>query len=146
MKNILTCLVIVTLIGGVLFSCGNQIDAGGLEMQHGWVRAMPPGKGMTAAYGELRNTGKEAIRIVGFDSNAFSSVSLHQTTEVDGVSRMRERKDVEIGPGEAINLQPGGLHLMLMGAEVEIAAGSEVEIGISSATQRYVFSLPVETR
>jgi copper(I)-binding protein len=136
----------MTLLGGVLFSCNRQGEAGGLEMQHGWVRAMPPGKGMTAAYGELRNTSKATIHITGYDSNSFSSVSLHETTEVDGVSRMRERSKLALGPGEAIALQPGGLHLMLMEAKAEIASGREVEIGISSATRRYVFSLPVESR
>lgn len=146
MKHFFSTSLIVTIFSAVLLSCSNQSGADGLELQQGWVRALPPGKGMTAAYGELHNKSKDTIWLVAYDSEAFSYVSLHKTMIVDGVSRMREQTNVQIEPGEVLKLEPGGLHLMLMNPAFEIRPGDEIEIVISSDEQRFVFKLPVEAR
>lgn len=101
---------------------------------------------MTAAYGELHNLSNKAIRLEAYDSDAFASVSLHLSVIVDGVSRMREQSNVEIAPGESLLLEPGALHLMLMRPTREVNPGDEIEIGISSGSERYTFKIPVEAR
>jgi copper(I)-binding protein len=101
---------------------------------------------MTAAYGELQNNSTGTIRLIAYDSDSFSSVSLHQSIVENGVSRMLEQTDVQIAAGEILTLQPGGLHLMLMRPSGKILVGNEVEIGIQSDGQRFVFKLPVEAR
>lgn len=101
---------------------------------------------MTAAYGELRNNSQNVITLTTYDSTAFADVSLHQSIMENGVSRMREQKAVQIESGETLLLQPGGLHLMLMKPIAEVQVGHEIEIGISTADSRFVFSLPVESR
>ncbi len=145
MKKILSP-VFVTLIAAILLACSVSEPPPDLEWRNGWIRALPPGSGMTAAYGELRNNSNKAIALDAFDSNAFAIVELHRSSMEDGVSRMREQKGVRIAAGEALQLQPGGLHLMLMKPEGKLNVGDPVEIGITSAGQRFVFSLPVESR
>jgi copper(I)-binding protein len=146
MKVFLSCLGIVTIFSTALFSCSSENEAAGLELRNGWVRALPPGKAMTAAYGELQNNSTGTIRLIAYDSDSFSSVSLHQSIVENGVSRMLEQTDVQIAAGEILTLQPGGLHLMLMRPSGKILVGNEVEIGIQSDGQRFVFKLPVEAR
>jgi copper(I)-binding protein len=101
---------------------------------------------MTAAYGELHNKKNKAIRLEGFDSDAFTSVSLHLSVIEDGVSSMHEQSGIEIAPGESLLLEPGGLHLMLMGSTREVGVGDEIEIAITSGDERFSFKLPVEAR
>ncbi|HKX54887.1 MAG TPA: copper chaperone PCu(A)C [Xanthomonadales bacterium] len=146
MRKFSALTMVVTLITASLLSCSVAEPPADLEWRNGWVRALPPGAGMTAAYGELRNNSQTAIEVTAWESNVFAQVSLHQSSIEDGVSRMREQKAVQIAAGESLSLEPGGLHLMLMKPTAEVAVGDGIEIGISSGSRRYVFNLPVESR
>jgi len=102
---------------------------------------------MTVAYGRFINSGADTIEIASFESDSFASVSLHQTTIDDGMSRMQELKKWSIEPGATAVLEPGGLHLMLMQATREIVVGSTVQLTlISTSGQSYHFTLKVEAR
>ncbi|HET6564116.1 MAG TPA: copper chaperone PCu(A)C, partial [Xanthomonadales bacterium] len=146
MKSFFSLSLIVTLTTVFLLSCTGNEQHGGLEWNNGWVRALPPGSGMTSAYGEIRNGSNESLELTAYDSSAFAHVSLHQSSLEKGVSRMQEQGVVVLEPGESMHLQPGGLHLMLMKVTAAVEAGQEIEIGVSTADQRFEFSLPVEAR
>ncbi len=61
-----------------------------VTVQQGWARLPPnPAMPMTAGYGVIRNGCAKAVAISGARSASFGDVSLHETTIVDGVSRMR---------------------------------------------------------
>lgn len=92
-------------------------DVAGLMVQSAWVRAMPPGSKMTAAYFDLKNNSSEPVRIIAVSSSEFSSVSMHESIVVDGVARMEAISVLELDPGETVKLEPGGKHLMLMGSQ-----------------------------
>jgi periplasmic copper chaperone A len=139
-------LVVTTASTLLLFSCNAADEVLQLEWRDGWVRALPPGSSMTAAYGEIWNTSQETIILDAFDSNAFASVSMHQSIIEDGVSRMQQQVNVRIAAGEMLQLQPGGMHLMLMGADRNVVAGGEIVITVTSGGQRFLFNLPVEAR
>ncbi len=88
-----------------------------LLVTNAWVRAMPPGSMMTAAYANFTNGGYSDVLITGFSSPQYRSVSLHQTTvDESGVSKMVEVTQLQLTAGEVMVLAPGGKHLMLMGA------------------------------
>ena len=139
-------LVVMTASTLLLFSCNAADETPQLEWRDGWVRALPPGSSMTAAYGEIWNTSQETIILDAFDSNAFASVSMHQSIIEEGVSRMQQQVNVQIAAGEMLQLQPGGMHLMLMGADRNVVAGGEIVIAVISGGQRFLFNLPVEAR
>ena len=112
-----------------------------------WIRAMPPGMGMTAAFGTLTNSGGTALELVSFDSPVFGSVSLHRSERVDGVSRMREVASLRLEPGQSVELAPGGYHLMLMSPKGVIDPGAQAPIDITSAgDERFRFMVTVERR
>lgn len=138
--------MVLTLLPLFLLSCSVTETPPDLEWRNGWVRALPPGSGMTAAYGELHNNSDHVIGLDTFDSDAFAIVELHLSIMEDGVSRMREQQGVQIAPGESLQLLPGGLHLMLMKPRTDPAPGSVVQITITSDGNRFNFNLPVESR
>ena len=144
-KNLRVFVPAALVLSGLLAACQPQATAPVFE--HGWVRAMPPSAHMTAAYGVLRNDTDSAITLVAFASPAFGDVSLHRTVQVDGMARMREVESLTLQPGEIAELEPGGLHLMLMMPAGPLPAGSDVPLDITAADGRsFRFELPVEQR
>jgi len=118
-----------------------------LAFNGAWVRALPPGMGMTAGFGTLVNSGGEPLEITAFSSPQFAEVSLHRTETVDGVSRMREVPTLRVEAGAAVELAPGGYHLMLMKPTAPLAAGQTVTVRMTAADGRdFQFEVPVERR
>jgi len=95
----------------LLSACSGGDD---LVISDPWVRAMPPGSGMTAAYFEVTNRTGHDQTIVAASSEAFGLVEIHRTITADGISRMQQEDTVVVGPGETIRFEPHGRHLMLM--------------------------------
>ena len=131
----------------ILLLCAGIAHAGeeDLTFRSAWVRAMPPGVRMTAAFGELRNAGAEDIKLVACSSPQFGDVSLHRTELVNGVSRMLEVPSLVIAAGEAVELAPGGYHLMLMMPSGAPDADQPVTIELQASDGRvFRFDLPIE--
>jgi hypothetical protein len=118
-----------------------------LAFDSAWVRALPPGMSMTAGFGTLLNSGGEPVEITAFSSPQFAAVSLHRTETVDGVSRMREVAVLRIEAGAAVELAPGGYHLMLMKPSIPLVTGQTVTVRMTTADGLdFQFEVAVERR
>ncbi len=106
-------------------------EPGCVTLEQGWARLPVAKMPMTAGYGTIVNRCALAVTVVAAGSKAFGDVSLHETTVVNGVSRMREVERLPIAAGARVELKPGGLHLMLMQPEVPLAEGREVPLRLS---------------
>ncbi len=73
-----------------------------------------PGMQMSAGFFVITNNTGETARITKVTSPQFEAVEVHETTIVDGVSRMRELDALEIPARSSVVLERGGKHLMLM--------------------------------
>ncbi|MCS4280711.1 copper(I)-binding protein [Stenotrophomonas rhizophila] len=109
-----------------------------VSLRDGWVRLPPGAMPMAAGYGQIRNDCREAVVVVAAGSKAFGDVSLHETTLVDGVSRMRAVERLPIAAGATVALKPGGLHLMLMQPEVALKEGAQLPLRLSLEDGRKV--------
>ena len=99
-----------------------------VQAEWAWARAVADSAGTTAAYMVLRNVGDAPGRLVGLRSEAARDVQLHRTTIDDsGLARMTEIDALDIPAGGSVVLEPGGYHLMLVGAG-PLAAGDTVRI------------------
>ena len=130
-----------------IIACGAQRSGAVVAFNEAWVREAPPGASMNAAYGELDNTGGQIVEITSFTSEQYGSVSLHETVHSDGKSRMRAVPVLSLAPGEAVQLEPGGMHLMLSRPDAEYRQGATVGIrahGVAGET--FSFQLEVERR
>lgn len=85
-----------------------------LEFSDAWIKNLPPPVPVRAGYLTIHNPQTQTVSIVAVRSDAFASVEIHQTLMADGMMRMEQVKNLTIGPGETVQLAPGGLHLMLM--------------------------------
>lgn len=83
---------------------------------------------MQAGFGRIVNRCDAPVAIVGASSEAFSDVSIHETTVADGVSRMRAVPELVVAADDEATLAPGGLHLMLSQPAASLAPGDRVAI------------------
>jgi copper(I)-binding protein len=91
----------------------------------GWAGA---GVSSSAAYVTVHNGGRTADRLLGATSPAAASVSIHESSNVGGVARMRAAGALVLAPGAAIAMKPGGLHIMLMGLKAPLRPGSRLPL------------------
>jgi copper(I)-binding protein len=102
--------------------------AGRLKVDGAWVRAAPHEAAALAGYAVLHNSGDAPVIVHGASSPDFSAVSIHETTEADGVQRMQTLDTVEVAPDASVVFAPGGKHLMLMRPLHSLSSGAVVKI------------------
>ncbi|MEA5666369.1 copper chaperone PCu(A)C [Stenotrophomonas sp. MH1] len=123
---------VCVLLGLCAFGAAAQTRAPAcVTITDGWARLPPGATPMTAGYARLRNDCRAEVVVVAAGSRAFGEVSLHETTQVQGVSRMREVARLPIPAGATVELKPGGLHLMLMQPALTLAEGTRVPLRLS---------------
>lgn len=83
---------------------------------------------MLAGFGRIENRCPAGAAIVGARSAAFADVSLHRTSLVDGISRMRPVPVLRVAAKGAVMFEPGALHLMLMQPAKPLKPGDHVTI------------------
>ena len=103
-------------------------STGAIEVVDPYVRAVPPVSRNSAMFMQLQNSGDKAIALVSAASPAAQVVELHTHTNDNGVMRMRRVPEIEIPAGQTTVLQPGGLHVMLIGLQQKLEVGGEVEV------------------
>jgi copper(I)-binding protein len=134
----------VALFLGALPASAGDPD---LEFAEAWIRAVPPGMGMTAGFGKIRNTSAADIEITAFASREYGDVSLHRTEQSGNMSRMREVPSLQVPAASEIELAPGGYHLMLMKPLTAVREGQPVRVELTAADGRvFRFEVPVERR
>ena len=102
--------------------------SGDLTVSEAWVRATPPGKMMTAAYGSIENKGSTDATIIGVSAAVAGHTSLHETRIEQDRSIMRPVMQLTIDAGQRVSLKPGGLHIMLMKLNEPLSEGQSIDI------------------
>jgi copper(I)-binding protein len=116
------------LVGAVSLADASDYKIGSLEISHPWARATPKGAKVGAGYLTITNTGDTPDRLVGGTLIASAGFSIHEMTEVNGVSKMRPIADgLEIKPGQTVALKPGSYHLMFTDLKQPLAQGEHVK-------------------
>ena len=121
MNRLLTLLV----LGFVLCAPAAAKDymQGDLHIMAPWSRPLPAVSVNGAAYMTLMNTGSTADRLVSVSTPAAKKAELHNHFMEGGLMKMRPVEAVEVPPGGSATLQPGGLHVMLMGLTQPLVEG-----------------------
>jgi len=109
-----------------------QAHAAAITISDAWVNQPPPGAAVAGAYLRLHNPGPGADRLLTVDTDAAQRVEIHDMNMVSGMMQMRAVEGgLPLPAGETTELAPGGLHLMLMAPNMELAAGDEVTMALS---------------
>jgi copper(I)-binding protein len=101
----------------------HSYHVGDIAIGHPHARATAPGQPTGGAYLRIENHGTQADRLVSASAEVSKSVELHQMQMQGDVMRMRQVDAVEIPPNKSVVLEPGGLHIMLVGLKAPLKEG-----------------------
>lgn len=127
--------MVLLAVALLVAACGPAEDGGGaadqdmgeaLSIVDAWARPADAGD-HSAAYMTIVNEGGADVAIV--DASApVGDTELHESVDEDGVHRMDHVESIVVPAGEAVELNPGGLHIMLMNLVEDLEEGDEFEV------------------
>ena len=98
-----------------------------VEVQNAWARATVKGQMATGAFMTL--TAKEGTKLVGASSPVAGVAQVHEMKMDAGVMKMNEVKGgLDLPAGKAVELKPGGFHVMLMDLKEPLVKDSTVPV------------------
>lgn len=99
-----------------------------LKIEQPWARPTVAGQHAGGAYLTLRNDAATPDRLLGGSTPVAERVEVHEMRMDGNVMRMRELAALEVPAGKPTKLEPGGMHLMLMGLKAPLKAGDKVPL------------------
>ena len=105
---------------------------GSVQIENAYTRATVPGQQVAGGFMKIENKGA-ADQLISASSPVAGEVQLHEMAMEGNVMRMRQVKEVVVPAGGAVELKPGGLHLMFMNIKAPLAAGETVPVKLKFA-------------
>lgn len=103
------------LIASVLLGWASAAYAADVvDVKEGWSPESP--SPMHAGYLTIQNNSATAKKIVGVTVERYRSASIHDVKHENGLVEMIELAELVIAAHSTLVFEPGGKHLMLMGA------------------------------
>ena len=133
-------LTIITLIAGPLSAQAPKPVAVGVALAKAsqaikptvsdvWIKTTIPGGAVTAAY--MRIQSPVALKLLKVDGTIAGNIQLHEMKMNDGVMEMKALAGVDIAAGKAVELKPGGTHVMMMDVAKSINAGDKIPLQLT---------------
>ena len=97
-----------------------------VQVKDPWVRATVPQQ--TAAGAFMKIESAQDARLVSASSSVAGAVELHEMKMENNVMKMRAVPGLAIPAGKAVELEPGGYHLMLQHLKKQMKEGETVPI------------------
>ena len=114
-----------------------------VSVSNAYVRGLPPGQKVTAAFMSLSNTAEQALTLQSVSSPVAEKAERHETSQ-DGVQmQMRKLSTLSIAAGETVIFEPGGKHIMLMGLQQSLKQGDTVELRLCFVEFCKIIQAPV---
>lgn len=121
-------------IGGAI-AMALATGSAALEVTDAWGQSPAASAPTGAAYLTIENAEGAEDRLLAASSDAAQRVELHLSEmSDDGVMRMIEQEDGILIPANGtLTMQPGGLHVMLMGLTAPLVDGEEITLTLEFA-------------
>ncbi len=115
-------------LGVVLATCLlTTATAQTVDVKNAWVRSSVQGQKATGAFMTL--TAKDGAKLVSASSPVAGLVELHEMTMDGDIMRMREVPGgLDLPAGKAVDLKPGGYHIMFLDLKAALPASSTVPL------------------
>ncbi len=91
-----------------------------------WVRGTVPQQKATGMFAQVTSAG--GGKLVSASSPVAGVVEIHEMAMEGNVMKMRAIPGLELPAGKAVDLKPGGYHVMLMDLKQQLKAGDTVPV------------------
>ncbi len=121
MNNARLCLASLVFGASLAAPAWAQVTVG-----EAWVRATVPQQRATGMFAQI--TAAQGGKLVSASSPVASVVEIHEMAMDNNVMRMRAIPGLDLPAGKAVELKPGGFHVMLMGLTQQVKEGETVPV------------------
>ena len=97
-----------------------------VTVKDAWVRATVAQQKATGAFMQLES--KQDAKLVSAQSPVAGVVEVHEMAMEGGVMKMRAVPSLALPAGKAVELKPGGYHVMLMDLKGQVKDGDTVPV------------------
>lgn len=137
----------IALIAPLAMAAAAQAQT--VDIQDAWVRAAVAGQKATGAF--MKISSKDGARLVGGASPVAGVTEVHEMKMEGDVMRMRAIPGLDIPAGKAVELRPGGYHVMLMDLKAPLPKDSTVPLTLTfkdakGAESKVELKVPVLTQ
>lgn len=102
-----------------------------LLVSEAYVRGLPPGQKVTAAFMALENKDNKPVSVVAASSDSAERAEIHAHVHNNGMMRMEKVDKITVPAGGQFILAPGEHHLMLINLLRPLKEGDSVSITLS---------------
>lgn len=121
-SHTLSLVIAMVLVAGV--------QAQTVEVKNAWVRATVQGQKATGAFMQI--TAPAASTLISVSTPVAGVAEVHEMKMDGDVMRMRPlAKGLELPAGKAVQLQPGGYHLMLMDLKLPLQKDTTIPLTLT---------------
>lgn len=124
----------------------SPVLAADIEVSSPFARASAGAAPVGAAFMTLKNETASDDKLVSASTPVAASAELHTHIKDGDIMRMREVPSIDLPAGSTVNMQPGGLHVMLMGLKQPLRQGEVFPLTLTFAKAGAVtVEVPVKT-
>jgi copper(I)-binding protein len=111
-----------------------------------WVRATVPGQKITGAF--MKITSKADAKLVDVRTPIAGVTEIHEMAMIGDTMRMRQIPNLPLPAGAAVELKPGGFHVMLFELAAQAKEGDTVPLTlvIESGGKQETIEISAEVR
>lgn len=131
-----------TLLKALLFSAvgfglagmaqAQSAKVGSVQIENAYTRSTVPGQMAAGGFMKIENKGA-VDQLISASSPVAGEVQLHEMAMEGNVMKMRQVKEVVVPAGGAVELKPGGMHLMFINIKAPLTAGETVPVKLKFA-------------
>ena len=140
--------VVLTFAALTMIGCGgghnHSHDGEGIEISNARINPPLPGQTTGVAFMRLDNHGADD-RLLAITSPVSGRIELHTHLNEGGIMKMRRVEGIALPHAKAVELKPGGFHVMLFNTTAEL--GDEVVLTLDFETaEDLTVVAPIVTR
>jgi copper(I)-binding protein len=114
--------------GASTAASADTFKVGDITVASPWTRATPGGAKVAGGYLKVTNNGAAADKLVGGATDISGRVEIHEMAMSGGVMQMRPLNEgLELKAGQAVELKPGGYHMMFLDLKRQLKEGETVK-------------------
>ena len=118
---------ILSLLAALMFAApvaAHEVTAGDLQIIHPHIPQPAASAKAAGGFMAIVNNGTEPDRLIGIESDIAMKSEAHESkVDANGVGTMAHVDAIEIPPGQTVNLEHGGYHVMFMGLKGTLTEG-----------------------